>query len=432
MKKHLIQSIQCSWIFVILSFISATTISGQIDLELSHALKVGISTTEEPGIIRWNDATSDFEGYDGQRWWSLTKPILLQEGTEEPTNFLPFYGDTVISNHLNSDVFFGQAVALEKGLMVVKNRKVAIYEQVDGSWLQDTVISPQVNSSGINDPLELKDSTIFAGYPNSMVTGEVHIINSSDGRWDLDTILNLPQSSDFGSALAYNGKYLAIGAKGTAINNVNSEGKVFIYERREGVWHLYTELPNPNLDLDGQFGRSIDIDDNSLIVGAQSNAYLYGIIGDVFSYRGVLPYRPSDVALNTNQVFISNSAETMDFTIQGAIYVINKDDLSQVDTLIVDIADLRLGSHISVNDSLLLASAESTNFFGTDQTGSVYVYHYDGSWNLREILTDPFSNQNDEFGRTTDLLGVNYMIGVPRADVNGINDKGKVILGSFN
>ena len=42
-------------------------------LDVKGGIRIGGTTKEFPGIIRWNG--SDFEGFDGQQWKSLTKDI---------------------------------------------------------------------------------------------------------------------------------------------------------------------------------------------------------------------------------------------------------------------------------------------------------------------------------------------------------------------
>ena len=61
----------------------------QESLELSGALRLGTNASNQSGTIRWNSTTSDFEGYDGTNWVSLT-----DTGAAFPT---PWNGTTDIS-----------------------------------------------------------------------------------------------------------------------------------------------------------------------------------------------------------------------------------------------------------------------------------------------------------------------------------------------
>ncbi len=61
-------------VFIIVSFIASCCYAQEEKLEISGAIQIGnaANPTPDAGTIRWNDTTSDFEGFDGVTWLSLT------------------------------------------------------------------------------------------------------------------------------------------------------------------------------------------------------------------------------------------------------------------------------------------------------------------------------------------------------------------------
>ena len=61
-------------------------LDAQNDLELSHGLKIGDNQSAEPGSIRFNSATSHFEGYNGIDWVRLD--LLESQSWVDSVTFL--------------------------------------------------------------------------------------------------------------------------------------------------------------------------------------------------------------------------------------------------------------------------------------------------------------------------------------------------------
>ncbi|MFG0258797.1 MAG: hypothetical protein ACF8LK_00480 [Phycisphaerales bacterium JB041] len=93
------------------------------------------------------------------------------------------------------------------------------------------------------------------------------------GSWELQATLGgtVDQDGAFGSAVATDGSVIVIGAPMEETVDDDTEatsGAVYIFERRGNDWELNTRISAPDNARDGEFGHSVAVHSNSVIVGA--------------------------------------------------------------------------------------------------------------------------------------------------------------------
>lgn len=119
------------------------------------------------------------------------------------------------------------------------------------------------------------------GDPNSNTvsrSGAVYVFEREDGSWVQKAYLKarVPGPSDFfGVSVAVDGDLLAVGATGEASNgssphddSLHLAGAVYVFERVGGTWQYLQMLKSPSPDADDRFGISIDLEGDTLAVGA--------------------------------------------------------------------------------------------------------------------------------------------------------------------
>lgn len=183
----------------------------------------------------------------------------------------------------------------------------------------------------------------------------------------------------FGWSLAADGNVLVIGAPSENIAGNNRAGSISIYHYGGGIWYFKKKItlsvPAPN----DNFGWSVDIDGNNLVVGAPR----YGGTGRAFVY--------------------TNSGGDWQYFTQ-----IPNASGSANDAFAEDVA---------ITDNLLAIGAPGYDVDSLD-CGSVFVYQLTTS---DYVFTDHlFPNQygfrrnsNASFGRSLDIDGDNLVVGVP-------------------
>lgn len=196
-------------------------------------------------------------------------------------------------------------------------------------------------------------------------------------------------------------------------NSASSAGAVFVFVREGDQWTQQAYLKASNADQSDSFGLGLDIDGNTIVVGA--------------------PYERSK-SQRVNQGQQDNSGSTV-----GAAYVFQRSGKRwrQVAYLKASNAESgdEFGSAVSVSGNVILVGAPGEDSFsrtvneGADQngangSGAAYVFRKRGArWVQEAYLKAENGSTSDQFGYTVDLVGETAVIGAPGedSDANGIN-----------
>lgn len=402
--------------------------SGQIDLDLHNALKLGNSTTEETGVIRYNEETQDFEGYDGERWWSLTMREVYEN--QEVVILEPYGGDTVITN--NGADFFGNSLALLDSILAVRKSDddypIEFYRLVNNEWINDSLFNFGGHNGNSAGDMVLTPDEFIVGFNDDR---EVYISQFDKGELILDTILS-NTDADFGQKIAYHNGILAVSAYGAEVFDTPNKGRVHLYAKSQEQWEQIGSLIRPEDENDIFFGLHLSMNDNYLIISGAVNTYVYGITGQVISEMKSFSVS-GDIAQSNELIAIGSPGMFGDISAQGGVVIIDPTHLTPIDTLRIDSSGYRFGSTVAVSGDRILASGRVENqALDKGSPGRVHSYLFDGIMIKPElILTDPINDPEGRFGRAMQLNGPNYVIASPIATVNGNTGQGKIFIGSL-
>jgi hypothetical protein len=212
---------------------------------------------------------------------------------------------------------------------------------------------------------------------------------------------NNPQAFDnFGTALAYSDKTLAIGAPNTDLEGARNAGVVYLFQKNGKDWQQIARLAPEPPQPDGRFGSSLAIEGELLVVGA--------------------PYEYNPGAGNAS----------------GAVYLFRRGQSwwAQQARLSVEAGasfDL-FGSALALNASELAVGARAADGpKGERDAGAVYLYHQENQdWTFQTRLgagSAPF----DHFGHALVFADDELLIGAPDADASHYPNAGQVYVFRF-
>ncbi len=130
---------------------------------------------------------------------------------------------------------------------------------------------------------------------NAPDSGAVYAFLFALGAWSQEAYIkasNTGASDDFGSSLSLSGSALAVGAReedsnATGVNgdqaddSASDAGAVYAFQRTAGVWSQQAYIKASNTEADDEFGITVDIDGDKLIVGSvEEDSNATGINGD--------------------------------------------------------------------------------------------------------------------------------------------------------
>jgi hypothetical protein len=182
----------------------------------------------------------------------------------------------------------------------------------------------------------------------------------------------------FGWSVAVDGDMVAVGALSDSANGTNS-GAAYVFTRTDGVWTEQAKLHAGAVTPDHDFGRSVDLSNGTLAVGAP---------GD--------PEKGADTG--AAHVFTSTDGtwtEQAKLTASDASTIAN------------------FGWSVSIDDGTVVAGAFSNATKGFD-AGAVYVYKRTGtSWVEQAKLTATGAAINHKLGTAVSISGDNLVAGAP-------------------
>lgn len=237
----------------------------------------------------------------------------------------------------------------------------------------------------------------------------------------------------FGSSVAISGDYAVVGSPLARVNGNAQQGAAYVFVRTGNTWRQDVKLTNFAGAASDQFGASVAISGNIVIVGSpyddvggnvnQGSAHAYVRSGggvwshtQLFASDGAAEDRfGHDVAISGNYALVGSFLDDHTFVDQGSAYIfaLTGTGWVQQSKLIASdgAADDRFGIGVAISGNYALVGSDSDDTV-FDKQGSAYIFLRSGSsWIQQSKLTaaDPFPN--DQFGFDVALWGDYALVG---------------------
>lgn len=335
-----------------------------------------------------------------------------------------------------------------------------IFVRSGTTWTQQQQItSGQVNHTYFGISVIVSGDTAIVGilYDVSIYgfEGTAFVYTRSGTTWTFQTKLKASDGAfqaEFAVEMAISGDTLAIGSKRADIGSKVDQGAVYIFVRSGTTWTQQAKITSSDGAAYDSFSTSVAISGNDLIVGArgadigtkadQGAAYIFARSGTTWTQRAKLTAADgaaneqfgSSVAISGNVVVVgASNALVGAHVFQGAAYVYQKWGTNWryyqklTNSLGANNYDF-FGSAMVISDETLIISAPNYDLRSTDQ-GAVFVFRNPGgaligSWELetRKVASDGAST--DGFGYSVALSGDTAIVGAPGFDGNPNTNQG--------
>ncbi len=243
--------------------------------------------------------------------------------------------------------------------------------------------------------------------------------------WTLQAILQsdgIALGDDFGSSVAISGDTIVVGAPG------RGSGAACVFERLGTVWQQAAVISHAGSRL---FGNSVGIDVDTIVVGSvgKEAAYVFSLTATGWSEVPVTLAGASgsefgtDVAIDAGRIVVGapNAAAG-----KGSATVYVKNGASWTLEVVLFAADGAPGDHfgqaVSISGSSILIGASGADSGGVLDSGAAYFFENgSGGWaqDTRVALSDAAAG--DGFGFSVTLDGDHALIGAPFRDVMNID-----------
>ncbi len=218
--------------------------------------------------------------YDGASWSQTANLIGLDSAAFDYLGWAVDIEDDVIAA--------GASWANETG---VKSGGVYMFRK-GNTWEQEALLAPSDLPADANfgHDVDLDGDRLIVGAPyvDELVNaqGVTYIFRDNNGSWVQEARI-VPGNSDVnfaGASVAIDGDYAVIGAPRDNADGV-SAGSVFIYERVQCDWVFSQRLSTNSPEAYSYFGNEVDIQDGTILVGAEYSDIAGTNTGAVFVFQ---------------------------------------------------------------------------------------------------------------------------------------------------
>lgn len=274
-------------------------------------------------------------------------------------------------------------------------------------------------------------------------SGSAYVFTRTAGVWTEQQKLTASDAAAddwFGSAVAVEGDTLVVGAERDDDNGTNS-GSAYVFTRSGNVWTEQQKLTASNGNDFDFFGDTIAMDGDTIVVGARFGdlgnlfveqdfgaAYVYTRNNGVWSEQQKLVASDGakeeqfgiSVAIHGDTIVVGAKLDSANGTDSGSAYVFTRNGgvwtEQQKLTASDAAADDEFGESVAVYADSAVIGAWGDDDNG-DQSGSAYLFtRSSGIWTEQAKLIASDAAAFDEFGENVAMDGDVIIVGAPRED----------------
>jgi hypothetical protein len=341
-----------------------------------------------------------------------------------------------------ADDFFGESVAISGDTIVVgalledstatgspnegapESGAAYVFTRSGGTWTQQAFL--KASNAGARDQFgrsvaiagdtivvgALFEDSTAAGSPNEGAprSGAAYVFTRSGGTWTQQAFLkasNADANDEFGSSVAISGDTIVVGARledSTATGSPNEgapeSGAAYVFTRSGGTWTQQAFLKASNAEEEDRFGSSVAIAGDTIVVGA---------------------LREDSTATGGPNEWAPESGAAYVFTRSGGTWIqqafLKASNAGADDFFGWSVAIA--GDTIVVGALLEDSTATGGPNEGAPQSGAAYVFtKISGTWGQRAFLKASNAGEFDQFGSSVAISGDIIIAGAPRERSN--------------
>ena len=290
-----------------------------------------------------------------------------------------------------------------------------------GSWQEDS------------NQTTITNGTTASSDNSAANSGAVYVFRRTGSTWAQEAYLKAPNSEaadNFGQSVSILGDTIVVGAFGedsnqttitngitSAGNGLGASGAAYVYKRTGSTWAQEAYLKAPNADVGDNFGFSVSISGDTIVVGARTEASNQTTI------------------TNGTTASANNSASQA-----GAAYVFRRnasiwtnEAYLKAPNTPISVGSDQFGISVSISGDTIVVGAWQENSNQTTITngttasgdnsvfaaGAAYVFKRTGTnWASEAFLKAPNAEGDDNFGQSVSISGDTIVIGAAGEDSN--------------
>jgi LPXTG-site transpeptidase (sortase) family protein len=334
---------------------------------------------------------------------------------------------------LNS--FFGSSLDYDGQRLVVGAQAVSdsgavyVYYRVGSQWEEEAVIESMVDREGDNfgTSVSIDGQTIVVGAPFSnpnlggrTITnaGAAYVFHKQGTSWDQEAMLVLENAAafdHFGQSVSIDDTMIVVGASAQDYFTILRTGSAHVFERNAGEWELQTSIISGEPYMDADFGASLSIDDELIVIGEPGTStqsqpgtvHLYSLEEGVLPATGFVPGIQAPASNLGQQVIASGQSiqiEIPELSLHTQVVGVqrqgNQWDVNWLTTTVGHLAGTAFPSHIGntvIAGHVNLPDGSQGPFAAIDQLqwGDEIILQLEGNQLVYEVRSIYTTTPND-------------------------------------
>ncbi len=366
----------------------------------------------------------------------------------------------VLANSGAAGDWLGSAVAIEGNRMVVGAREddqaaldagaAYVYEYDGTNWIETVKLMSTDAAAGdrFGNSVSISgDRVVVGAYRDDDAgssTGSAYVYHWDGTNWNEQPKLTASDAAagdSFGISVSVSGDRVVVGAHGADDGGTDS-GSAYVYDWDGSAWVQTDKLTASDAATNDYFSISVSVSGDRVAVGAWGNddggtdsgsAYVFDWDGTNWIEQPKLTASDAagddrfgnSVSLSGDRVVVGARGNDDDGTDSGSAYVYEWDGANWIEQPKLTASDAagddRFGSSVSVSSDRVAVGALGDDDGGTD-SGSIYVYEWDGSGWVETKLTALDAAAGDSFGNFVSVSGDRVAVSANLDDnANGID-----------
>ncbi len=314
------------------------------------------------------------------------------------------------------------------GIFSIEPGNAYVFRHLNSVWTEHTILSA---SDGIKDDLfgisvSIDGEYAVIGAPiHNQAKGAAYIFKRNGGVWSEQAKLLAADGNSgdaFGWSVSISGDYVCIGAHLDNKNETDS-GSIYIFKRvASSTWEQQAKLTPSNEINGGQFGYSVSIDENRVLVGGFLDAYIFERINsDWTEIASLLPDGNlglgfgTSVSISGDYAIIGNFSDDDTAINSGSAYIFRLDGKNWIQQIKLKASDATFvdwfGFSVSISNDLAIigAPADRNN---SSSAGRAYIFRRDGeNWIEQTKLVASDGKPRDQFGNAVSINNGQAIVG---------------------
>jgi hypothetical protein len=303
---------------------------------------------------------------------------------------------------------------------------VHFYQYDINGWIEfQKIYSDAIAGQNFGEAVSMSGNTTIIGAPGILgetdtIPGRAYIYQNNDGDWtEIQEIIPETKSFYFGKSVDIDGDIIVIGVPATSITDT---GSVYIYKNEGFDWEFQTRLTASDAYFGDQFGRSVSISGDRIIIGSDNEAAY------IFRFDGIRWIEEQKLTITTEYENEDDFGRTVALHKNTAIvgryfndgvyyvYVFQYGDSTWIQQDVVHDASEEYGYTLAINDNMFAIGAYAESFT-YNYSGEVFTYRFSGGeWIENRFKVgdlDESWEDNLYFGYSVDVSNSYVISGAP-------------------